>query len=74
MVIYPNDGILHNNENKFIRTTHNNLEESHKYKVEQKKPDTKRMYCVIPFTESTITGKTKLWGEKSRHQLPLGEQ
>lgn len=39
-----------------------------------RRSQTQRLYCVIPLTESTMTGKTKLWGEKSRHRLPLEEQ
>ena len=65
MVVYlfgglSNGGILlYSNENKSIRTAHNNLQEPHKHNVEQKS-DTKRTYCVIPLIKSTVTGKRKL--------------
>lgn len=72
LMVYPNGRVLYSNENKCIRITHNNLEEPRKYNVEQKKPDTKRTYCVILLIESTIKGKSKLWGEKSKTVVTLG--
>ena len=49
---YSYKELLYNSENKeIIATYHNNMEESQKYNVEQKKPDTKK-YIVLMFTHT----------------------
>lgn len=47
------------------------LGKPHKSNAEQK-TDTKKTYCVSLLRERTVTGKTQLWGKKSRQQVPLG--
>ena len=61
---YPIGRVLYRNENKSIRTTQTTWKNL-KYNVEQKS-DTKKTYCVSLLRQSTVTGKPKLWGEKSR--------
>ena len=50
----------------------NSPETPHIYSAEQKKPDSKKTHHVSLLRQSTVRGKSKLWGKESSQQVPLG--
>ena len=48
-MLYSHKEILYNNDNTFSRAVCNNMNESHKYNFEKKKPSTNSTNSMIPF-------------------------